>query len=261
MDLSEIRRKKGRRVTRAEFDEPWFREREKELAQKHRIHRKLWEFCAIAQVFADEKQYGGRVLGFGVGREPLPAWFASREAEVIATDKPDADYWLPDQHAKSLSELPYEGICSEKEFRSRVSFRPVDMLAIPEDLHGEFDFTWSASCFEHLGSIAAGLDFFVEQMKCLKPGGIAAHVTEYNFESNFATLEAHNLVAFRQRDIESMGHRLLAQNCALWPVDMFGGAMPEDQDVDEAPYREEPHLSLRLAGHVFTSLLLIASKG
>lgn len=262
-DVSDWRRHVGRRVTRAEFDEPWFLERERELAERRRIHRKLWEFVALAQVYHDTISHGGRVLGFGVGREPLPAWFAARGADVLATDKPEPDYWKSDQYANGLDEVVYEGICDARTFRKQVAFQKVDMLAIPEELkEGKFNFTWSASCFEHLGSIEKGLNFFVEQMRCLAPGGIAAHVTEYNTESNAGTLQAWNIVAFRLRDLEELKRRLAAQGDALWPLDVTCGTAPEDAVVDDPPFDErEPHLSLRLAGYAFTSLMIVASRG
>ena len=45
-------------------------------------------------------------------------------------------------------------------------------IAIDTDCHGQFDFVWSACAFEHLGSILNGLEFVVNSVKCLKPGGV-----------------------------------------------------------------------------------------
>jgi hypothetical protein len=262
MEASEIRRRIGRRVIAADFGKDWFNMVCKELALQSRMHRKVWELVSIAQVYRDSIGEGGRVIGFGVGREPLPAWFAQQGATVLATDKPEADYWLPDQHAKSREELPYKGICERRIFDRNVSFVPVDMTDLEKTpLPWNFDLTWSASCFEHLGSIALGLDFFCSQMKLLRPGGVAVHVTEYNFLSNDATLEAHNLVAFRNRDFEELRQRLARQGDTLLPFDASGGSSEADLFVDEAPYQAEPHLNLRLAGHSFTSALLIAQRG
>ena len=43
------------------------------------------------------------------------------------------------------------------------------MNELPGDLAG-FDFTWSSSAFEHLGSLEAGARFVERQMHCLRPG-------------------------------------------------------------------------------------------
>ena len=259
-----VRRWTGRRVVAEDFGLPWFKERTTQLNEELRINRKLWEWVAIVQAHHDLAN-GFKAIGFGVGQEPIPAWLAARGIKVLATDRPDPGIWTSNTpgagHASGLDQIPYEGICQEQVFIANVTHRPLDMTAIPEDLHGKFDFSWSSSSFEHLGSIEVGLNFFCEQMKCLRPGGIAAHTTEYNFLSNYQTLEAHDLVAFRQRDFTDLKKRLKDQGDILWPLDLLGGKEEADLYVDEAPYQGEPHLAIKLAGHSFTSVLLIASKG
>ena len=53
-----------------------------------RLHRKIWEFCFIAQALDERGMLarGRRGLGFAVGTEPLPAMFASRGCAIVATD-------------------------------------------------------------------------------------------------------------------------------------------------------------------------------
>ena len=78
---------------------------------------------------------------------------------------------------------------------------------MPDDLRG-FDFTWSSCAFEHLGNLAAGCDFVVEQMRCLAPGGVAVHTTELNVSSDDRTVESGATVLYRRRDIEDLAARL-----------------------------------------------------
>ena len=73
-----------------------------------------------------------------------------------------------------------------------------------------FEFTWSSCALEHLGSLRAGLDFIVESMRCLRPGGIAVHTTEFNLISNDETLEIDWLSIYRRRDIEKVAAELRA---------------------------------------------------
>lgn len=253
----------GRRCKQVDFEQPWFQARLRELARKNKLHRKPWEFAAIAQAIVDRGNWrGGKALGFAVGKEPLPAWLAAQGVAVTATDRPQAGVWLDRQHSAGLAELRQEGICDYRTFVESVTFRPVDMRTIPEDLkQGQFDITWSAGSFEHLGGVKPGLDFFCEQMKCLKQGGIAVHTTEYNINSNDATLDGKDLCLFRQRDLAELTHRLRAQGDRLWPIDLSGGTQPADLFVDKAPYQTEPHLNMELGGHAFTSVLLIAARG
>lgn len=254
-------RRSSRRVIEMDFYQNWFRDRMRELGLHPKLHRKPWEFCSIAQAYHDRYGHGGRVLGFGVGKEPLPAWLAKRGAAVVATDRPDAGVWLERQHAKGFDDLRVDGVCDRETFERQVVYQPVDMNAIPSSLHGLFDMTWSASCFEHLGSISRGIDFFVEQMKCLKPGGIAVHTTEWNVSDPSRTVDSHNLCFFRSKDLEQIRVRLEAQGDRLWPVDGRPGTLPADLIINDPPFEnQEQHLLLRLGGVVFTSVLLIAVR-
>lgn len=249
-------------VKARDFYQPWFIARKTELDHKDytHMHRKLWEFCAIAQVFEDHvlpNVLVSECLGFGVGTDPLAKWL-SRSSNVLATDipldNPEAQQWL-DTHQHSSN--------SEEFWSTLYRFRPVDMNNIPNDLkQGQFDFTWSCGSFEHIGGIDASLNFFCEQMKCLRPGGIAAHTTEYNYANNHETLQAKNLVLFRQQDLERLAEMLKSQGDELLPLDLSIGDQPADVIVDEPPYdTDTPHLKLRIGGFLTTSILLIARRG
>src|SRR5262249_16808542 len=141
---------------------------------------------------ADMLRDGRRGLGFGVGREGLPAVFARLGAAVTATDSPgDAEDWGDSgQHGSTREDLFYPHIIGRALFDDRVRFEPCDMMQIPEHLNG-FDFCWSSCCFEHLGTLQRGLDFVLSSVeRCLVPGGIACHTTEFNLSSDDETIEA-----------------------------------------------------------------------
>lgn len=253
------------RVRAADFASDWLPARAAEIRETPRLHRKVWEFAVIEQVYHETIGSGGSALGFGCGREPIPAWLAGRGCRVLATDlaAEEAGDWVPSgQHSGGLADLPFEGICERGRLEELVRYESLDMRRIPDRLlRGAFDFTWSCGSFEHIGGIEAGLQFFLRQMNCLKPGGIAAHTTEFNFASNAKTIEAHNLVLFRRRDLEDLARRLAAQGDALWPLDLEPGTEPADAYVDPYPYEGEVHLSLAINQHVSTSVLLVARRG
>ena len=142
--------------------------------------------------------------------------------------------------------------------RQRVTFRPVDMNALPADLTG-FDFAWSSCALEHLGTLEAGMDFVVAQMSCLRPGGVAVHTTEYLVSSNDATVEAGGTVFYRRRDIEGLVDAA-APGRPRRRHGLHVGFDPEDVHVDVPPYTDV-HLRTELAGYVTTSLALIVTKG
>jgi len=139
------------------------------------------------------------------------------------------------------------------------------MNHIPHDLAG-FDFCWSACALEHLGSIELGLQFLMNMTRCLKPGRIGVHTTEFNVYSNDATLEKcfatgehQNYVLFRRRDIESL-EQALQKGGYNMEVDYNPGNGEADLQVDWEPFTNPNpyvHLKIGLGGFVSTSMGLI----
>lgn len=274
---------RSQRVRAADFDTEWFKDRARELGQEvGRYHRKIWEFAVIAQVFKehvlDPAVYSWkhsaarprlRALGFGCGKEPIPKWLASHHVNVIASDAPGIDpgWDDTDQRSHSLTDL---GLDSDNRF---VSFREVDMNSIPDDLlQGEFDFTWSCGSFEHIGGIDKSLEFFRNQMRALKPGGIACHTTEFNPESASKwllskvweldpTIDSPNLCLLRRQDLARLAGDLWAQGDKLWLPDLKRGDTDIDRFVDRPPYTAPYHLNIEVGGFVTTSIVLIATRG
>jgi cyclopropane fatty-acyl-phospholipid synthase-like methyltransferase len=237
------------------------------IGEVPRYHRKQWEFCYILQALARSGKLAPemRGLGFGVGGEPLAALMAQRGVAVLATDldqtAAQALGWVDtDQHAASKAALNARALCAPEAFDRLVDFRVVDMNAIPGDLAGQFDFCWSACALEHLGSIAQGLAFIENSIKCLVPGGVAVHTTEFNCSSDDDTLDHTSTVLFRQRDFLHLANRLRARGHHI-ELTFELGDQPLDQHVDVAPYSADRHLKLRIERWVTTSFGLIVHKG
>jgi len=252
---------------KAYLDSPAARYWTSAMDQPWRLHRKLWEFCYVAQALYERGTLceGKRGLGFAVGEEPLPALFASMGCEIVATDLDAEDErataWAETaQLATSVDKLRRPRVCPDDVFRQRVSFRTADMNNIPEDLR-EFDFTWSSCSFEHCGSIDLGIAFICNQMACLRPGGLAVHTTEFNLSSNDETVSSGATVIFRKRDIDEMIRRLEEKGHVVEPLIYRLGDAQEDRHIDTFPYAESPHLKLLLADRfISTSIALIVRK-
>jgi len=247
-------------------------ERPAVLAGEYRpqLHRKHWEWCAIAQALWERGFLGPgvRAVGFAVGQEPLPSLFAGYGVHVLATDLQSeaetAERWRESgQHAASLEQLYVERLVGRDDFERRVRFRPADMAAETWDLQdGGFDFVWSSCSFEHLGSLEAGLDFVLRSADLLRPGGVAIHTTEYNVSSNDATLEEGHTVLYRQRDVEELDRRLRRRRRCLARLDLYPGDEAADLEFDVPPYDPaggRQHVKLLIGEHVSTSLLLIVN--
>jgi hypothetical protein len=231
-----------------------------------RYHRKNWEFVFICQALHERRklQPGNRGLGFGVGREPLPALFAAHGCSVVGGDQPDemarqSGWKRSNQHAIGKEALRFPNIVTDSIFDTLVAFRAVDMNHIPEDLTG-FDFCWSACALEHLGSIEAGFDFVENSLTCLKSGGVAVHTTEFNLSSDSVTIDNQPTVIFRAQDFRRLAARLEAKGHKVAPLDFRIGSGPIDRYIDVPPYCENPHLRLLLSGFVSTSFGMIIER-
>lgn len=232
-------------------------------------HRKLWEFAYIAQVLSEAGVMcaGIQGLGFGCGKEPLASLFAHAGCEVLATDLEAVDSrakgWSEgEQHADSLESIWMPALCSREEARARLRFRPVDMNAVPADLHGKFDFCWSSCALEHLGSIEQGLEFMRASAQCLRPGGIGVHTTELKLDTG-QTLETGVTVLFQLRHFEELARRLAQDGVEMRPVSVRQGDPFMDGYVDVPPYPDPAkvgstlsvlHLRLLIGAHQSTSI-------
>lgn len=241
-----------------------------ELCRRYHIEpiyrRKRWEYGFILQALEEHgaKKPGKRGLGFGVGREALVAALASDGCSIVATDQTRKDAFLggwatTGQYAGALEELNRDKHCPEEDFRRLVQYRDVNMNKIPSDLRG-FDFVWSACSLEHLGSLELGLQFIVNAMDCLSPGGIAVHTTEYNLSSNDKTVDRQRTVIYRRRDMEELAQRLGALGHSIAPFNFHPGKGELDHYVDLPPYKWTPHLKLLIGGFAATSIGIIVRK-
>lgn len=253
--------------THHQLDSAAFRYWTINIGERWRLHRKLWEYCFILQALyeRDMLQEGKRGLGFAVGEEPLPSLMAKFGCGILATDLDIRDdratVWAETaQLASTLEGLNSRAICPHDVFKKRVNFRPIDMNKIPNDVT-DYDFTWSSCSFEHCGSIGLGKRFLRKQMKCLKPGGIAVHTTEFNLSSTEETIDSGTTVLFRRQDIEAMIRDLQADGHTVETLQLDLGASKEDAIIDSYPYSDNMHLKLELFDrYVSTSVALIIQK-
>lgn len=240
------------------------------ISSPPRFSRKQWEFVFIMQTLqkAGKLKQGMKGLGFGCGREPLPGVFAKLGCKIIATDLDSQTAhkqgWVETmQHASSLEELfiSCHRVLQKSIFLNRVSFQSVDMNQIPIAFHGQYDFVWSACALEHLGSLNHGLQFIKNSLKCLKPGGVAVHTTEFNLSSNDITLETPGCSIYREKDIRQLIKELELDGHEVKPLNLNTGGSSVDNFIDAPPYGLSPHLKLVISNYVVTSIgLIITTK-
>ncbi|WP_376100209.1 SAM-dependent methyltransferase [Roseomonas sp. CCTCC AB2023176] len=266
----------GRLCRQDDIEADWLRFWCAELNFAPVYHRKLWEDCYAVQMLYERGMLtpGKRALGFAVGSEWLPSLFASAGVDVVATDLPAQDRrarpWLnAAQHGGNADALFKPEVVSEELFRRHVTLRPVDMNHIPGSLEG-FDFLWSVCSLEHCGTLQKGMDFVVNAMRCLRPGGVAVHTTEFNLDPDGPTLERGRTVLYQRRHIEALAARLEAAGHRMLPVDFDLGDGVLDRYVDLPPFDAQPwflprapvpHLRLAYRGFAVTSLGFVVVAG
>ena len=192
--------------------------------------------------------------------------YASVGCEILATDLSAEDSaaagWMDsNQNAGgNLEKLRKGNICTKEEFYNRVTYRDVDMNDIPEDIE-EYDFCWSACALEHIGSMKKGMEFVINSMKTLKPGGVAVHTTEYNLYSNDKTIDVPGLCIFRKKDMLYLAEELERLGYRVEPFDWNIGHTVYDGFVDLPPYcYKDLHLRFLLEKYPTTSIGIIVYK-
>ena len=233
------------------------------------LHRKSWEYVYIVIALKERGmlQEGKSGLGFAVGTEPLPAYFASKGCNILATDlgsdNNNASGWITTgQNASGNIEiLNRNNLCSKEVFNARVTYRNLDMNNIPSNLNG-FDFCWSSCAIEHVGSLEKSKLFIKNMMNTLKPGGIAIHTTEFNLSSDEDTIVDGESVIYRKKDVLEIAKWLKAQGHEI-DLDFSLGKKEGDMFTDQPPYYQinpKYHLRLKIGDYDSTSIGLIIKK-
>ncbi|MDM0049021.1 hypothetical protein [Variovorax sp. J22R115] len=253
----------------SDFYHPRYAQLAKIINHRPNLHRKQWEWIFILHKLIDSGivTSGARGLVFGVGVEPLPAVFASMGAQIVATDAPpDLDgsqgWAATNQYGHSIDALLFPDIVPNERFRQLVTHQACDMNNIDLALR-DFDFNWSSCCFEHLGSLEAGIQFVINAVeKTLKIGGVAVHTTEFNASSNEDTITDGPTVIYRRSDIEELVRRLRERGHIVEDFNIGPTAHHLDFHVDVPPYHQDNvHLKLLLSGYVATSVGLTIRRG
>ena len=247
--------------TASQYAEPAYDEIAEAMRLGRHLHRRSWEQAYIVSALANHGAIapGRRVIGFGVGRERVPALLASRGVEVTV-DLPAGDAARdPAELLAKQAELAIPDIVARDVFDGLVRFEAYGMDAMRPDFAGRFDALWSCGALHRMRSLQAGLDFVAESLSALRPGGVAVHTTDFNLVSDKETVDQPGLSLLRRRDVESLAARLRAEGHDAAPVNLHPGLADEDSLIDGPPYGL-PHLKVAAGAFIVTSLGIIVRK-
>ncbi len=222
--------------------------------------RWLWEQAWIVSVVATEGLVAPDRRGFGFfnRRDRLASLFASRGVEVTATAQPTE---FAGRLSALVSQLHYPELIAAEDYERLVTVRHMEWQQMPEEYTAGYDFCWSVNAPGKVGSIAAAMDFFEASLRVLKPGGIAAHVMQFNLTSDRLTWESPEWgVVLRRSDIEALAARLAKQGHTLLPLNTHPGFEELDEQVVTRP-DAPPGIRQRHGVYVLTSFGLAIRKG
>jgi hypothetical protein len=221
--------------TSAQFQDAAFGEIVEAMGMAPSRTPRSWEQAWIVSVLATEEQIlpGKQAIGFGVGAERIPSLLASRGVAVLATDKPPAEAAQGVDGSQLLNFYP--DILPLEDFEQLVGVRPIDMNDLPQDLNGQFDFCWSASAVDRLGTPEKAVAFMEASLEVLRPGGLAVHTFALNIRSDTVTAVFPEICLLRRRDIEELARKLIVQGHTILPINLHPGWDAEDETVAAGP--------------------------
>jgi hypothetical protein len=258
-------------VTQSDIETRWFRYWCEQLRERPRYHRKLWEFAYLMQALHASGAFrpGARVLILGAAHQPTASYLAGAGAQVVILQA--ASDPLPGPSGDPL----YDDKFVEKPVFERLVQRQVgDLSALPGELSG-FDACISLGCAAERGSLRAGMDFLIGSVGVLKPGGVAAHIAEFNYADDAQTLDDWRPALFQRRHLEAVAAAWAAQGHAPTPLDFHVGHQALDRFVDIPPFSvdtteaqanlwrdgwQSAHLKTAIDGFACTSFGLVVRR-
>ncbi len=238
----------------------------RKLKVEPRLHSKQWQYFKILQgsshVATDSSEI--RAIGFGVGAEPLPSYFASVDWKVLATDffeSPTAGLWSGTQQMVSAKQgLNVVQICDPTKFEENLALASLDMNEIPRTFNECFDFAWSNCALGHIGNYRRGLAFILSSLEVLKIGGVAVHTTEIDLESTEPPFDNPSLSFYHISDLQEILNIARSRGFFCTEFRLNEATHPAETNYDHEPYCQEPHLRIVAAGRKITPVALMFKR-
>ncbi len=264
----------------SDFNTRWYQKWAQQIGLPVAKHPKFWEMAVIAELLDSYKclKPGVKGLGMGVGNEQLVSIFASRGAEILATDQDpedvDAQKWNNGQLAHGKSTLFYPHIVNKTSFDKLVRYEPYDMNTLNKRYLNKFDFVWHNCVIGHLGSLDNAITQLIRSARYLKPGGRLVFTTELNVSSFTDTItEGSDTVFWRLSDLEELFCQMLDRGLVADRFKLRLGQSEHDTRVNynsrinpreiDAGVLDNPDLSeikIPFGGFVITQIVLSFQK-
>jgi hypothetical protein len=243
-------------VTFSQIFTPWYNSSALEMGEEPRLHRKQWEYVYIYTALKQlgKLKPGMKGIGFGVGREPLAGLFCKHGASVLATDQPpsdDSDLWAKTNEHMTAEVINERKLCPPEQAEKLLKHQFMKMDVIPPEVQN-YDFVYSCGSLEHIGTIKQSIQYIMDSIKILRPGGVAVHTTEYNVLSYDYTVDSAGTVSLRQKDFRELEKQITAAGHKLVKLNFNLGTQPQDYHID---YQFTKNTQNHMKVHIYNDLI------
>ncbi len=234
------------------------------LREKPKLHNKQFQFYSVMDrafsIVKNGQPEERRAIGFGVGKEPIPSALVALGYKVLATDYFDGDIaeeWRSTgEQSETFLDLNRRKIVSDEVFISSCDLQNMNMNSIPSSLYGSFDFVWSNCALGHIGSYEMGLDFILNSLKLLKPGGWAVHSTELDSSNSPERFESPNLSFYKLSDLEAVLDQAKEIGFVPLKIEKRPWNGRSEKYVVSEPWKKKPHLRIEIFGREINSVVI-----
>lgn len=220
------------------------------------IHRKGWEWTHTMigldklGMLGDDK----RCLGVGAGHEALAYWLATKTGEVVATDLYEGSWSEKGSREGDPSVLDDPKQFAPFEYpEDRLTFLRMDGTKL-EFEDNSFDVVFSISSIEHFGGHDASARSMAEIGRVLKPGGMAAIVTECIIGDQ-TDKEFFRIDELEKYIVAPSGLKLIQK--PTWKLPRKALERPTEMPDEQ---NHTPHLVLKNGKLLYTSVLFFLRK-
>ena len=240
---------------------PPFAELSERCARRPQLHRELWSTSSSSTISPNvgcrPRQPWARLRGGfrTTARSVRRCGGDDRRHRGTRRDRTPRGVAGDQPVALGAETLSNPGIC-DAGFSDLVSYRTVDMNAVPNDLSG-FDFCWSACCFEHLGSLRRAAEFVIESVEAVsRPAA-----SPFTPPSSTCRRTPRRSDRLDCRSIDTTISPLSSPSSnSVAPLTIAPDAHVLDHFVDLPPDHGDLYPKLELAGYATTSVGLVITK-
>ena len=244
------------------------------IKETPRYHRKYWEIGFIISNLLklnllSENKTG---IGFGCGEEKIVSAFVDLNLKITATDQPRSNeshvgWYKTNQYCNGIETFLKHTptITTIEKIKKNLVYEDVDMNKLSDNPNKKYDFLWSCSSLEHLGSIKNSIKFIVNSMNYLKNNGVAIHITEFNWHDDLYYDDPYNC-CFNKEILSNIFLELRKKGCKPLPINYELGDSDQDKYIDEHPFvihnnppliydeKGESHFKLKIKKKYSTSI-------